>query len=327
MNIFRTIDFSIIIPCFNAADCIEACLSALKSQTIQRDRYEIIVIDDGSTDETASKAGVLCDRVIRIPNSGPAAARNRGVREATGEIVLFTDSDCIPHTDWIEKMIQPFTDMAIFGVKGAYRTSQRSFVARFVQAEYEFKYRRMEQLESIDFVDTYAAAFRRSIFLQLGGFNEKFPGASVEDQEFSFRMAEAGFKMVFIPDALVDHRHADTLGWYFRKKKNIGFWKVVVLRRHPRKIVSDSHTPQSLKLQLPLAGVTIITAISTPFVGAFPLIASVFLFMFAGFSEILHCYHRCGIVSAAGAPIIMWIRSVGLGFGLVTGFLNASKLR
>ena len=114
----------------------------------------------------------------------------------------------------------------------------------------------MAGVESIDFVDTYSAAYRRDIFLANGGFDSTFPTASVEDQEFSFRLAEKGYRLVFVPAAKVFHRHNHTLSAYIRRKFLIGYWKVLVTRRHPGRAVRDSHTPQALKLQMGLAAVT-----------------------------------------------------------------------
>jgi len=153
----------------------------------------------------------------------------------------------------MEKMLKPFDNPEVAGTKGAYRSSQKELVARFVQVEYEGKYEYMSGFDSIDFIDTYSAGFRRTVFLELNGFDTSFPGASVEDQEFSFRMHEQGHKMVFVPDAVVRHRHADYAAWYFKKKFRIGFWKVKVLKRHPGKIKHDTHTPPGLKLQIPVA--------------------------------------------------------------------------
>ena len=76
-------------------------------------------------------------------------------------------------------------------------------VPRFTQLEYEDRYDRMAGVESIDFVDTYSAAYRRDIFLANGGFDRTFPTASVEDQEFSFRLTEKGYRLVFVPSAKV----------------------------------------------------------------------------------------------------------------------------
>jgi glycosyltransferase involved in cell wall biosynthesis len=244
---------SVIVPAYNAEATLGRCLVALQHQTRSPD--EIIVVDDGSSDGTAELARRHGVRVVRQVNAGPAAARNAGAQAAQGDLLLFTDADCAPVRDWVERLIAPFSDPAVAGAKGVYRTVQAEPLARFVQIEYEDKYDRMRGRERIDFVDTYSAAYRRDLFLQVGGFDTTFPTASVEDQEFSFRLAEAGHWLVFVPDAFVVHIHDRTLAEYIRRKFWIGYWKALVTRRYPSKLARDSHTPQILKAQMLLAGI------------------------------------------------------------------------
>lgn len=111
---------SVVIPARNSAETIGLCIEALLAQSTARGEYEVIVVDDGSTDGTAAIAEGEGTRVLSQPHHGPAAARNLGLREARGEIVLFTDADCIPTSTWIEEMTKPFADPDVVGVKGAY---------------------------------------------------------------------------------------------------------------------------------------------------------------------------------------------------------------
>src|SRR5690242_19491312 len=122
---------SVIIPAYNAVRTLPATLTALRAQTYPADRLEVIVVDDGSTDATAEVAAAGGARVLRQANAGPAAARNRGAAAASGDFVLFTDADCEPIPTWVERMVAPFADPAVVGVKGVYRTRQHSPVARF----------------------------------------------------------------------------------------------------------------------------------------------------------------------------------------------------
>jgi GT2 family glycosyltransferase len=242
---------TIVIPTYNGATRIGRCLECVLNQTTTRS-YEVVVVDDGSTDQTASVArsypGV---RVISQVNRGPAAARNRGAAEAHGEILVFTDDDCEPLPDWLERMLAPFDGMPdIVGSKGAYLSRQRPVTARFVQLEYEDKYRRLARFQYIDFIDTYAAAFRRESFIAANGYDTSFPVPCAEDVDLSYRLAHLGHKMVFIPEAKVYHRHPERLWDYLKKKYKFAFWRVLAVRKTPEKAVSDSHTPQLMKLQL-----------------------------------------------------------------------------
>ena len=241
---------SIIIPTFNGASRIGNCLDALLKQTVGRDA-EILVVNDGSTDNTADVvarySGVRC---ITQLNSGPAAARNRGNLEARGTIILFTDDDCVPMSDWLTVMTEPFRDPDVVGVKGIYSTCQKSLVARFVQIEYEDKYRLMADRPSIDFIDTYSAGFRRDRFLEMNGYDTSFPLACAEDVELSYRMSAHGWTMKFVPAAIVYHTHPDTLWRYLKKKYKFAFWRVLAVSKNRSKALNDSHTPQLMKLQL-----------------------------------------------------------------------------
>jgi len=189
-------------------------------------------------------------RLISQSNAGPAAARNRGASESRGTIILFTDDDCVPVPEWLAAMIEPFKDPNVVGAKGVYRTRQRRLAARFVQIEYEDKYRLMTDLPQIDFIDTYSAGFRRDRFLEMNGYDTSFPVACAEDVELSYRMSARGWTMKFVPSAVAYHTHPDTLWKYLKKKYKFAFWRVLAVRKNPNKAMKDSHTPQLMKLQL-----------------------------------------------------------------------------
>lgn len=249
-------EFSVVVPAYQATEEIAACVTALKNQTAPPGPYEIIVVDDGSTDGTAQAADEAgADRVRTIPHGGVAAARNAGVEIARGPIVLFTDADCVPAPDWLTEMVRPFSKPAVAGVKGAYCSEQQTIVARLAQCEFEERYDLLERQDDIDFVDTYSAAFRREVFQACGGFNPALPNN--EDVEFSYRVARSGYKMAFNRRAVVRHQHP--AGWwaYLRTKVGRGYWRTVVYRRYPGKSVRDSYTPQLLKLQVLLVYLSI----------------------------------------------------------------------
>lgn len=321
---------SVIIPAYNAAHLLPTCLKAVTAQEgvlFGRD-YEVILVDDGSTDETARVAKEIGVRVISQFNRGPAAARNRGAREARGEILAFTDADCIPAADWLVNLTQPFKDPQVSGVKGVYRTNERGVVPRFVQAEYEERYRLLAQYPSIDFVDTYAAAYRRAVFLDAGGFDEKFPVPSVEDQELSFRLARQGCFLVFISRAAVTHRHDLTIGEYVARKFGIGYWKALMLRQMPERAFKDTYTPRELRWQILLAAVTLATlplTVWNPAAG-WMIVVGAIGFLVACLPFLLHLA-RYDPALLWAAPGLLLARALSLGFGLAVGFLGFHRLR
>jgi cellulose synthase/poly-beta-1,6-N-acetylglucosamine synthase-like glycosyltransferase len=323
---------SVIVPAYNAAHTIGRCLEALAQQTLPRDCYEVIVVDDGSADETGvqvrEQPGV---RLLVQAHAGPAAARNLGVQHAQGELVLFTDADCEPAPDWIEQISAPFGRQSlpageglVAGAKGAYLTRQRALVARFVQIEYEERYERMARLATVDFVDTYSAAYRRDIFVETGGFDTSFPVASVEDQEFSFRLAGQGYRLVFVPQARVYHwGHPGSLGAYWRRKLRIGFWKVKVLRRHPAKLWRDSHTPQSLKAQMALlagGGVCLVGGCIWPPLAWGAGVAAA-LFLVTALPFLVMAWSKDHVVALVSPPLLA-VRALALGMGMLAGLMG-----
>lgn len=253
---------SVIVPAYNAESSIGDCLTALTKQTVPQSDYEIVVVDDGSTDKTSDIAQQFQVTYIREENQGPAMARNVGAQVAKGTIILFTDSDCIPQPDWIEKMLVPFkNDPEVVGVKGVYLTKQKQLAARFAQAEFEERYARLKKYQYIDFVDSYSAGFKREIFLSVGGFDPRFAVANNEDVELSYKLAQQGYKMKFQPEAKVYHLHADTFSSYLYVKLTRAYWRMLAYRRHPRKMAQDSYTPQTLKLQILLAFICLVTLV------------------------------------------------------------------
>jgi lipopolysaccharide/colanic/teichoic acid biosynthesis glycosyltransferase/GT2 family glycosyltransferase len=315
------VHISIVVPVHNGANHIGACLKALSHQSVPQDTYEVIVVDDGSTDDTAQVVRRYPVRLLAQNRQGAAAARNRGLSAAQGDLVLFTDADCEPAPDWIEQMCAPFEDSQVSGVKGIYRTRQKSLVARFVQLEYEDKYRHMAQDQYIDFVDTYSAGYRRDVLRKVDGFDTSF--LIDEDQELSFRLAKSGHKLVFQPSSIVYHQHASTVAAYVKKKYCIGYWKVLVHMKHPDKLLKDSHTPQVLKIQvglMPVLTATLCLSIGgmLPW-GAFGTALAAFELTVLPFCvKVAARDWAVGLVS----PFLLLVRAGALAAGLAAGVVS-----
>jgi len=319
---------SVIIPAKNAAKILPDCLIGVLSQTDFRINidYEVIVVDDGSMDDTSEIASRFGVKVLRQKNAGPASARNTAAHFALGDILAFTDADCVPTSDWLSKISAPFQDPQIVGVKGTYRTKQTAIVPRFVQLEYESKYRRMAKLPKIDFIDTYSAAYRKKVFLDNDGFDEHFPAPSVEDQELSFRLANKGYTLVFAPGASVYHQHDLTLREYFHRKYDIGYWKANMLRWLPDKLFKDSHTSPSQRWQIGLLGLAVI---GIPLLFIFPwwswgILIITGIFYLTAVNLLAFILHNDRSIFLPSFILII-TRAAALGLGLLVGFLISPK--
>jgi glycosyltransferase involved in cell wall biosynthesis len=323
--------YSVVVPAYQAADIVGQCVAALGVQSMPRDRYEVLVVDDGSTDETETVAAAAgADAVLRIPHGGPAAARNAGMAAAQGEIVLMTDADCVPSPGWIAAMVAPFADPAVMGTKGSYRTKQQGLIARLVQLEYEIRYERMARLPSIDFIDTYAAAYRRDVLEKERGFSTIYPLASVEDVDLSFRVARRG-RLIFVPEAWVWHRHPSTLRAYLRRKAMYGYWRALLYIKQPDKAAGDSHTDPMLKVQFVLVAAMVFLGV----MGVLCRPVRRWLWGGAGVAKgafmattlpfVRWAWGRDRTVAAVW-PGVVWLRALVQGTGLAVG-LVAHRLR
>lgn len=306
---------SVVIPAHDAEATIGRAVRALAG-------HEVIVVDDGSRDATGARAEEAGARVVRLETrGGPARARNAGVRATEAPIVVFTDADCEPLPGFVEALVGPLDgDPTLTGTKGAYVTEQRGLVARFVQLEYEERYARMRRRREIDFVDTYACAYRRAPFLEAGGFDERYDRPSTEDQELSFRLHERGTRFIFVPEARTKHTHAGSLGAYLSKKAKIGTYKVETLRAHPRKTIDDAHTPLSLKAQLLLAPLAFAA------IGAYPLgipwlALPAALFLVTSLPLVARALGRDPLLAPL-VPSLVFLRALALGAGLVRGLVR-----
>ncbi|MFA4855195.1 MAG: glycosyltransferase family A protein [archaeon] len=310
---------SIVVPAFNAEKTIGKCLESLSRQSFKG--YETIVVDDGSRDKTGEIAeSFRGTRVLTEKNAGPAVARNNGAKSAKGEIVVFTDSDCIAEPNWLEEMLKPFADKMVAGVQGRYKCRQKELVARLIQLEIEQRYEKMRRQKSIDFIGSYSAAYRKSIFEKLKGFDTSYPMASGEDTDFSFRVHEAGHQMIFNPNAIVYHTHPTSLWKYLKVKYYRAFWRTKVYKRHRGKMVKDSYTSQMVKVQAMLFYLLFpaaVAAIVWPGL-AFLLGLNALLLFLTALPFAVWAFSKDKAVAIV-SPFVILLRTAMFAFGLAAG--------
>jgi len=312
---------SVIIPAKDAAETLAACLEAVLSQEGVSASYEVILVDDGSRDATAAIAERFDVRLIRQENAGPGAARNAGVKASHGEILAFTDADCAPSPDWLKRLTKPFSDPQVAGVKGVYRTHQNGLVPRFVQQEYEYKYQRLVKQATIDFIDTYSAAYRRQIFIDNGGFDPALPAG--QDAELSFRLARKGYKLIFAPEAFVYHRHGVDIWTYMRRKFRYGYWRYFMTRWLPEKALSNSHTPPSMYWQILLLGIIlgVLIPLLVFWLPAIWLLLVALLAFFTTALPFLKYIMRQDRSVLWSTPIMLIARAAAIGMGVAYGLV------
>ena len=228
---------SIIIPAYNAqvtiANCIEACLRQTYPDV------EVIVVDDGSMDNTSRIVSSFSVNYMRQTNQGPAAARNRGAKEATGELLAFTDADCIPARDWVESLVAALDD-AVVGVGGTYDIANRdSLLARMVHEEIIERHKRFG--DDVDFLGSFNVMYRRKAFDAIGGFDTAFPKASGEDNDLAYRLIDQGGHLRFTQKAVVAHHHPERLGHYLRTQMAHGYWRMKLYAKHPGRARGDHY--------------------------------------------------------------------------------------
>lgn len=214
---------SVVVCCYNAEKYLPKCLNALKAQTYPN--FEIIVVDDGSTDKTSEVAEKYGVRLIRIKHSGLPAARNVGVRSANGDVIAFTDADCVVESRWLEKLINKLTSGDYAGVIGGIVKvlNSESFVARCLGIRTEAKPLKC-------YAGGYNVAYWKKIIKKMNGFDNSFSRGG--DYEFYLRVSKI-HKIAWAKDATVFFRYPATVRELVSKSVADGAGFRKILNKHP----------------------------------------------------------------------------------------------
>jgi GT2 family glycosyltransferase len=220
--------FSIIVPTYARPDLLAACLESLSALDYPHDRFEVIVVDDGSEapprDVVASFRDRLDVTLLGQPHAGPAAARNAGAARAGGEFLAFTDDDCAPEARWLPALAARLAASPDHLVGGQTLNGLPDNVystATHVLVDYLYAcYNAAE--EGACFFASNNLAVSAERFRAVGGFDTTFPHAAAEDREFCDRWLSRGYRMTYAPQALVHHSHRLTFRAFWRQHLNYG---------------------------------------------------------------------------------------------------------
>lgn len=232
-------DVSVVIPALNAAGQLPALLEGLRAAIAEApERVEIIVADNGSTDGTASIAEAAGARVIRAATPGPAAARNAGMREARGALILLIDADCVPARDWIAVWCRAFAEDPRLDLAGGdlEDAETETLVGLYTAYHGILEARRFAAGSPTrpGFFVTANFAIRRAALERLGGFDETMDPAG-EDADLCWRADELGMTRRFVPQCRARHHHRTSLRGLARQMYKYGLGSAAVQAKWGRK--------------------------------------------------------------------------------------------
>jgi len=212
---------SVIVPVFNGEATIEQCVKSFLVQDYPQERYEIIVVNNNSTDRSVEIVRQNPVVLLDEKKQGPAAARNRGLARVRGEIVAFIDADCFAETRWLRELVKPFSDPAVGGVGGAIGSASRATAVERYADDRGILNHSLSSPFFLPYLVTANAAFRKELIDSVGGFDENFTKAAGEDVDLSWRIQlNTPCTFVFAEKAVVYHKHRDTLSGLFAQAFN-----------------------------------------------------------------------------------------------------------
>lgn len=244
---------SVIIPTYNRKDVLVKCLQALFRQTCPTEKFEIIIVNDGSKDDTKNVVGkLMADAPVKIhyceqSNRGPAAARNMGIKKASGEIVLLIGDDMIANENLLQEHISwhirfPEEHAAILGyVTWSPEIKVTPFMRWLENGGPQFAYNQIksETVDNYGFFWTCNISLKRKFMLNKGLFDEEFPYAAYEDTDLGYRLTLEGLKIKYNRSAAAYHLHPGiNVRNYKKRMEVVGESEVIFSNKYPQLVLS-----------------------------------------------------------------------------------------
>lgn len=206
-NIEQNIYVSVIIPVYNDRVRLKLCLEALSAQSYPHSRYEIVVVDNNSTEDIESIVGEYSNAVYAAElQVGSYAARNKGLSIARGTVLAFTDSDCIPASDWIKKGVERVLDIEDCGLVAGRIDFyfQRPGKPTIAEVYDSLNFLKQQQYVEVEHYGATANLFTlRSVFDAVGLFDEQLKSGG--DRAWGKKVFAAGYRQVYAEDVCISH--------------------------------------------------------------------------------------------------------------------------
>ena len=225
---------SVVICAYNAERTMEACLKSLRE--LDYPNYEVVVVDDGSRDRTAEISARYPEfRLIRQPNKGLSVARNVGMAAARGEIIAYTDSDCVVDPHWLRLMVGAMTANGFDACGGPnYAPHEEGRIEACVSASPGAPCHVLTAEDRAEHLAGCNMVFRKAVLQQIGGFDPQFTAAG-DDVDICWRALDAGFTLGFCPAAFVWHFRRNTVKAYYNQQRGYGKAEAMLYLKYPER--------------------------------------------------------------------------------------------
>jgi GT2 family glycosyltransferase len=224
---------SVVVCTYNGGRTLDQCLRSLRA--LDYPNYEVIVVDDGSTDDTRAILARFPDvRAVHQPNRGLSVARNVGLAQATGVVIAYTDSDCFADRDWLTHLVYQLVRSKAAAVGGPNLTPEDGWLAACVAAAPGQPTHVLESDQTAEHIPGCNMAFRREALEAINGFDPQCRKAG-DDVDVCWRLQQAGFWITFAPGAFVWHHRRQGPRAYLRQQAGYGEAEALLQFKHPDK--------------------------------------------------------------------------------------------
>jgi len=229
---------SVIVPVHNEEATLDDCIRSLIGMEYPKEQLELIFVNNSSTDRSQEILNYYKDeiKILYEAKKGAAAARNKGIHHANGEIIAFTDADCIVERNWLRHIVQPLQENSV-GIVGGKNSSVQpcNKIEKYGEKIHNHE-RAITQFKVLPYAITMNWASRAAVLKGVGSFDERFIRS--QDVDLSRRIFNKGYKIVYEGQAIIYHHNEKTLLDLFRKGCLHGFWDVNRNKLHRQSLIT-----------------------------------------------------------------------------------------